>query len=179
MSEFKFHNLDNSEGEAKELLTTINGAYGFVPNLFAYMAAAPATIKAYMQLNTLLEEISIPMPQTQVALLAVSKTNGCEFCRVAHSAIGKGKGANQQTIDAINNGTEVDDPLDRAIINLVLSMVENRGWVSDEDREAFYAAGFNQQQYLECVLIVTIKTLSNYSNHVTKPEPNAELLNML
>jgi len=29
------------------------------------------------------------------------------------------------------------------------------------------------------LVVVTIKTLSNYTNHVTKPEPNPELLAML
>lgn len=176
MTDFKFYDLDNSEGEAKELLTNINNGYGFIPNLFAYMAEAPATIKAYMQLNALLEETSIPMPQIQVALLAISKLNDCNFCKAAHTAIGKGKGANLATIESIINDKAIEDPKDLAIVNLVTSMVNNRGWVPEEDIKAFMDAGYTKQQYLESVLLVTIKTLSNYTNHVTHPKPNPELL---
>jgi len=39
--------------------------------------------------------------------------------------------------------------------------------------------GFTKQQILEVILIVSIKTLSNYINHLTNPEPNKELLDML
>lgn len=39
--------------------------------------------------------------------------------------------------------------------------------------------GFTQQNILEVILIVTIKTLSNYINSLTKPEPNKELLGMI
>ena len=179
MSEFTKYDLENSSDEAREILTNIEGAYGFIPNLFAYMAEAPVTIRAYMQLNQLLEETSIPPSRLQVALLAVSKEHDCDFCTDAHSAIGKGKGALQQSIDAIRTGGEIEDATDKALVDLVLSMVRNRGWVSEEERETFYAAGFTKAQYLEAVLIVTIKTLSNYTNHVTLPEVNPELKAML
>lgn len=179
MSEFTHYDLENTTGEAKDILETINQAYGFIPNLFSYMAEAPVTIKAYMQLNQLLDETSIPASQLQVALLAVSKEHDCDFCTVAHSAIGKGKGAKQQSLDAVVNGETIADPQDKALVDVVLSMVRNRGWVSEEERQAFYAAGFSKAQYLEAVLIVTIKTLSNYTNHVTLPAANPELTAML
>ena len=92
---------------------------------------------------------------------------------------GKKSAANQQSLDALNEGTEVEDPQDRAIVNLVRSLVNNRGWVQEDEINAFLAAGFTRQQYFEMLVVVTIKTLSNYTNHVTKPEPNPELLAML
>ena len=54
-------------------------------------------------------------------------------------------------------------------------MVRDRGWVSDEASRAFYSAGFNQQQAIEVVLGVTMKTLSNYANHLTGTQTNPEL----
>ena len=179
MTDFTFHTTENSSGESRELLAGIQKGYGFVPNLFAYMAEAPIAIKAYMQLNALLSESSFTAAQLQVALLASSVENDCDFCTVAHRAMGKKSAANQQSLDALNEGTEVEDPQDRAIVNLVRSLVNNRGWVQEDEINAFLAAGFTRQQYFEMLVVVTIKTLSNYTNHVTKPEPNPELLAML
>ena len=179
MTDFTFHTTENSSGESHELLAGIQKGYGFVPNLFAYMAEAPIAIKAYMQLNALLSESSFTAAQLQVALLASSVENDCAFCTVAHRAMGKKSAAKQQSLDALNEGTEVEDPQDRAIVNLVKSLVNNRGWVQENEINDFLAAGFTRQQYFEMLVVVTIKTLSNYTNHVTKPEPNPELLAML
>jgi len=179
MSDFTFYTPENSDETRRELLVDLQSQYGFIPNLFAYMAEAPTTIKAYLELTKLLGESSIPDAQLQVALLAVSQENDCNFCSVAHRAIGKKMGANPESLDAIANKQAISDPKDAAIAKLVVSMVKNRGWVPAEEIEEFLAAGYTRQQYLEAVLVVTIKTLSNYINHITEPEPNPELIAML
>ena len=179
MTNFTAHTIETTEGERQELLSSIQKGYGFVPNLFSYMAEAPATVQAYLMLNDLLAKTSIPMPQLQVALLAASIENKCDFCVVAHRAIGKSMGANVDSLDALNQGNVIADAKDRAIAEFTISVVKNRGWVPEEDVQAFIEAGYTQQQILEVILVVTIKTLSNYSNHFTKPTANKELVAML
>jgi len=49
----------------------------------------------------------------------------------------------------------------------------------DKTVNDFLDAGFTKQQVLELMIIVSIKTLSNYINHQTNPEINEELLNMV
>lgn len=179
MSQFTFYTTENSAGKRKSLLEGINQGYGFIPNLFAYMAEAPTTIEAYIAMNELVAKGSLSPAQNQVALLAVSVENGCEFCISAHRAIGKQSKANQQTLDALHRNIEIDDPSDRALVSYIRKVVAQRGYVSDEDISEFIDAGFTRQQLLEVVLIVSIKTLSNYINHITKPEVNPELEAML
>lgn len=179
MSDFTFHTVDNSDGERQETLKGIKKGYGFVPNLFGYMVESPIAVKAYLQLNELLAQSTLPAAQLQVALLTSSVVNGCDFCTVAHRAVGKKSGANQQSLDAINSGTEIEDPQDKALFEMTKSIIDNRGWVDQSEIEAFIAAGFTHQNYMELILVVTIKTLSNYANHVTKPEANPELKAML
>jgi len=179
MTTFAAHTIENSTGDTKELLSSIQKGYGFLPNLFSYMAEAPTTVQAYLALNDLLAKTSIPMPQLQVALLAASIENDCNFCTVAHRAIGKQMGANSASLDALNNGEKITDTKDSAIAKFTVAVMKNKGRVPEEDVQAFLSAGYNQQQILEVILVVTIKTLSNYSNHFTHPEPNAELLAMI
>src|SRR3546814_12961349 len=45
-------------------------------------------------------------------------------------------------------------------------VVRNRGWVSDADVDAFFAAGYTQRNVLEVVLGVATKVMSNYTNHI-------------
>jgi len=73
----------------------------------------------------------------------------------------------------------VSDAKDKAIVEFTLSMVRDRGWAPESDIQQFLAAGYSRQNILEVVLIITINTLSNYCNLLTRPEANPELLAML
>lgn len=179
MTQFTFHTPDNTEGEAKEILQDVQQKYGFVPNLFAYMAEAPYSIEAYAWLNDLLAKTGLSPAHQQIALLAVSEYNQCDFCQVAHRAFGKMAKANPQTIKAIVEGTLIEDPTDKALVDTVVAIVDSRGWVGDEQLQIFFDAGFNKRNVYDLILVVTIKTLSNYANHLTKPEANEQLVAML
>jgi hypothetical protein len=45
-------------------------------------------------------------------------------------------------------------------------MVRNRGKVSEQDLEAFYAAGFSKAQALEVVLGAGFSVMANFSGHL-------------
>lgn len=179
MTDFTFYTPENAEGQTKDLLIGLKKKYGFVPNLFAYMAEAPYTIEAYGMLTNLLEKTGLSGPQQQVALLAISIYNDCEFCTVAHHAFAKKAEAKPQTLAALRDGGDIEDPQDRALVAMARAIVDQRGWVKPEQLAAFYAAGFSKRNVYDLILIATIKTLSNYSNHLTEPEPNPEFNAML
>ncbi len=45
------------------------------------------------------------------------------------------------------------------------SSVEIRGWPADEVKAGFFGAGYGTAEYLEVILGIAVKTLSNYTNH--------------
>lgn len=179
MATFNAYNLSTAKPEVRATLESVTQKFGFLPNLFTYMAEAPVAIEAYLALNAYIQESSFTPQQAQVALLAVSVENQCGFCSVAHRAIGKMVGANQQTLDALASDTLIESAQDHALVSFVRTVVRERGRVSEETVNQFLASGFTKQQVFEVMLIVAIKTLSNYSNHISRPEPNPELLAML
>lgn len=179
MTDFTFYTLETASDVAKPILAEIEKGYGFIPNLFAYMAEAPTTLKAYLALNKLVGETSLTPAQQQIALLAASVENTCEFCTVAHHAMGTMKKANRQTLSALANGETITDPQDAELVAFTKSVVRYQGRPSQESIDAFLNAGFSKQQILEVILVISIKTLSNYINHLTQPVPNAELLAMI
>lgn len=179
MNQFTYHSPDNSTGETKAALEEMRKVYGFIPNLFAYMAEAPVTIEAYANLNGLLNKTAFSPAQQQVVLLAASVENECDFCTTAHRATGKMSQARQQTLDALHSGAEIEEASDRALVALTRQVVKRRGHLRQEEIDDFLQAGFNRRQLLEVVFMVAIKTLTNYINHLTGPEPNPELVAML
>lgn len=179
MVNFTFHTPENTTGSTKELLANIQKNYGFFPNLYGYMAEAPTTIEAYLALNDLVSKTSFTPAQQQVSLLAVSVENNCDFCSIAHQAMGKMHKANPQTLTAIASYGVIADPQDRALASFAQSITKNRGRPAEVEVQAFLDAGFTKQQILEVILIVSMKTLSNYINHLTNTDTNKELLAML
>jgi alkylhydroperoxidase family enzyme len=47
-----------------------------------------------------------------------------------------------------------------------LKIVRNRGHVTQEDLDTFYAGGYTERQVLEIILGLSQKVISNYTNHI-------------
>lgn len=175
MRQFPRYEKDEAPEAARPLLQAAEQDMGFIPNMFKHMAAAPPVLKAYMQLSELLGETGLSKAEQQLAMLTVSRANGCEFCLAAHRKLGAAAGLPEAQIEAVANGADTGDTRADALVALVAGLTEQRGWVDDELVERFVAAGFGREQVLECILVVATKTLSNYVNHVCQTDINEEL----
>lgn len=175
MSEFTLHTPDSTPEPARAILQRAKKQMGFVPNLYANLANAPAALEAYLGLHAQFDKTSFNPVERQVVLLAVSVENGCEFCVAAHSLIARKMAkAPDAVVDALRNRTPLPDARLQALAVFARTMVKERGWVAGAPLEAFLKAGFTHQQALEVVLGVTMKTLSNYGNHLMGTTTNAE-----
>ncbi len=83
----------------------------------------------------------------------------------AHSTVAGMKNVPAEIIEALRSGTTLPDAKLDALAVLTRSIVETRGWPTEAAKEAFYAAGYGTREYLEVIVGVTVKTLSNYVNH--------------
>lgn len=176
---FTFYTPANAQTPAKEMMQKINADYGFIPNLFGYMAEAPATIEAYLFLNELIGKSSLGPKNAQLSLWITSIENQCEFCQMAHQAFAKKFGVKEQTYSAVLTQAVVKCPIDTALINFTRALVKKRGHLNEAEVHQFLEAGFTRQQIMEVIMIVTIKTLSNYINHLTRPAINPEIKALL
>lgn len=172
---FTQHTVDNAPEASAKTMKTIEKNMGFLPNLFGYLAASPAATNAYAQLNQLLADSSIGGKQLQIALLAISVENRCRFCVAAHSAGATKGGVDADTIEAIRNNRLPEDKESAALVKFVRQVVKERGWVGEAAVQEFLDAGFGQEQVMDLLTAVAMKTLSNYSNHLSDPTINPEL----
>lgn len=178
-TQFKHYTADTAPAGSRELMKNIQGSYGFMPELFAYMAESPEVLEAYVTVNKLISKTSLTAAQQQLVLFAISRKNSCDFCQVAHEAVGLKSGLDKDTLAALKADKTISSKTDSALVTLAQTIVEKRGWLEDSDLAAFYEAGFGPRQVMEVILCVSLKTLSNYTNHLTHPEPNPELLQMI
>ena len=63
---------------------------------------------------------------------------------------------------AVTFDTKID-----ALAKLVKSITENKGHASDESLENFYAAGYNEGNLIDTVMIVGDKIITNYLHALT------------
>lgn len=154
--------------KAREVLSQARKKFGFVPNLLGNMAHAPALLKAYLTVSSLFDETSLTATERQVVLLAASAENNCGYCVAAHTAIASMQKVPNHVVAAIRNREPIADTKLEALRRFVEETVEARGWPSDSARQGFFAAGYTEAQALEVVLGIGMKTLSNYTNHLTE-----------
>lgn len=174
MNDFLFHTPDTAPEAAKACLEDTKKQLGFVPNLYAGLANAPATLHAYLSLSDYFGQTSLSPIEQQIVLLATSVDNGCEFCVAAHSMIAKAMvGVPDAIVAALRERNDPDDPKLAALTTFTRAVVQERGWVLDHPSYTrFLEVGYLPEQALEVILGVTQKTLSNYANHLLQPPIN-------
>jgi len=78
-------------------------------------------------------------------------------------------GVPEDVIDAIKDRVPLKDTKAEALRRLVSQIVDKRGWLSDAEIQAFLGQGYSKSQLLDVMVGVSMKTLSNYINHLTDP----------
>ncbi len=110
MSQFTLHTPDSAPEAARALLQDTREKMGFVPNLYAHLANAPAVLEAYLGLGAQFDKTSFSPVERQIVLLTVSVENGCEFCVAAHSMIARKMArVPDAVVDALRNPTALPD----------------------------------------------------------------------
>lgn len=168
MSELQIHTTDTAPAGSKQLLGQIGQKYGFTPNLMGVLAESPATLEAYATLSGIFDKSDFSPVDRQVALLTINRLNECHYCMAAHSTAALRIGMDEATLAALRNGTQLPDARQNALAIFTTAVIEKRGWVTDEDVSAFISAGFTKANVLEVILAASLKTISNYVNHVAE-----------
>ena len=101
-----------------------------------------------------------------MVLISASVDNGCDYCVAAHTTIGQGAHVDQAVLDRLRADQPLPDARLEALRRFTKAVVRERGWAGEADQAAFLEAGYTESQALEVVLGVTMKTLSNYTNHL-------------
>lgn len=165
MTTFLLHSTETAPEASKELLNGAQKSIGFVPNLMRVMAESPVTLEAYQTLMGLFEKTSFSATEKEVITLSISNVNGCHYCLAAHATVAAMKKVSADVIDLARNGGDFPDAKLDVLAKLTRSIIETRGWPEQALLDAFYAEGYTTANYLELLVGVTMKTLSNYVNH--------------
>jgi len=168
MTTFKLYDIESAPAESRPLLEGAKKEMGMVPNVFGVMAESPEILKAYNQLNELFTQSSLNTDEVNVVWLAINVEHTCHYCVPAHTGIAKQMQVSDDIINALRDEKPLPDDKLEALRAFTLKMVRERGNVKEADLKAFFDAGYSHRQVLDVILGISMKTLSNYTNHVAE-----------
>ena len=168
MLNFAVHTKETAPEKSVALLEGAEKSFGFVPNLIGTMAESPAATKGYLTIGQIFDETSFSPTERQLVILSASRYNECHYCMAAHSVVAEMQKVPADVIEAIRSDRAIADPKLEALRAFTTAVVDKRGWVSEGDIGAFLEAGYAKEQILEVILGVSMKTLSNYVNHIAQ-----------
>jgi len=166
MTKLTIHTIESAPKASKPELENSLKTNGMLPNLHGVLASSPQTLKAYQTLHQLFMNTSFNAEELTVVWQAINVEHGCTYCVPAHTGIAHSMKVNPAITEALRNQEPMPTPKLQALLDMTLTIVRNRGHVSQEDLDQFYAAGYGEQQVLEIILGVSQKVISNYTNRI-------------
>jgi len=167
--------LDTADDTQKAILTKAKEQVGFLPNMYTNMVNVPAFLDTYLHGYGLFREQSdLTSAEQEIVFLAISQDNGCDYCTAAHSTLAaKYSGVPKDVLKAIRSGENIADSKLAATFAIAKEINSSRGRPDSEIVNAFLQAGYSEKHLLAITLAVSVKVLSNYSNHMFDPEVDA------
>lgn len=162
-------NPDTAEGETRQMLEAVRGAFGVVPNLFRVTANSPAALEGLLGLNGALGKGTFDAQLRERIALAVAEANGCAYCLSAHCALGRGAGLTQQDMDAARLAQAADARI-AAILRFAQWIVDERGAIPMAALQEARNAGLSDAEIVEVIANVVVSIFTNYVNHVANTD---------
>lgn len=159
LTKFKVPTREEVTPQNQAIFDKLNSGLGFVPNLYAAMANSENALGNFLTFAN--GATSFSKKEKEVIDLAISQVNDCKYCQAAHTAIAKMNGFSEAQILELRTGNASWDSKYDALAKISKSLAETRGRVDEDLKEAFYAAGYNDENLVDLVLAAGIIGITN------------------
>jgi len=155
MRPFAVPAYDQVAEEARPAFDRFIKLTGKMPNLYATIGYSANALNSYLQYVSEQARGTFHAKEREAIYLIVSQFNGCEYCLASHtqSAI-KNKWTEEETL-ALRAGTHPEQRW-QVIYQVIKSVIEQKGLVSDELLDEFYALGYNQAALIDLMVLITL-----------------------
>ncbi|SMD37111.1 alkylhydroperoxidase AhpD family core domain-containing protein [Reichenbachiella faecimaris] len=166
MESFEVPAREEVSANNQAIFDDLKNKVGFVPNLYATYTHSENALADYLTLSG--RKTSLSGKEKEVVNLVVSEVNNCNYCKAAHTAIGKMNGFSDDEILEIRSGeVSFDSKLD-ALAKYVKSAVVNRSKPEQSAIDAFFSVGYTKENLVDTVLLIGDKTISNFLHGSTQ-----------
>jgi alkylhydroperoxidase family enzyme len=165
-----------AQGRTKELLDTVQQAFGMIPNTAKMMANSPAVLESFLVFSTAMGKAQIGSKLHNQLKLTTSETNSCSYCTSILSAVAPSVGLTAEDVLA-GRTADSEDRRTKAALTFANDVLASRGKVTAQQLADVRGAGFGDTEIVEIVASVVLGCLTNFLNNVADTEldiPRAE-----
>jgi AhpD family alkylhydroperoxidase len=166
---YPIHTLASAPENSTSALEQLQKAFGVIPNIAGAIANSPTLINALVGVFQQVHTSSLTEPEIQVVLLTDAVTNSCKYAVAFHTTLAVQQGVSSEETDAVRARRAPNDSRFAALYTLAKKLIEKRGHASEQELDAFIAAGFTREQVLEVVVIVAASVITNYAGTIANP----------
>lgn len=166
MADFTVPTRDDVSPANQAIFDALTSKLGFVPNLYATLAHSENALGSYLALQN--AKSSITGKAREVVNLVVSQVNECAYCLAAHTAIGGMVGFTGDQILEIRSGRARFDAKLDALARVTRNITERRGHADQALVDAFFAAGWTEENLIDVIVTIGDKTVTNYLHATTE-----------
>lgn len=163
---FTRYEIETAPEAAKTELEASQKAFGFIPNLHRVLAASPVVLASYKYLHEQFQKSSFDATELTVVWQTINFYHSCHYCLPGHTGIAHAMQVDSEVIDALNKGETLADAKLAALQATTRALVDQRGYLTDDQKHAFFEAGYSEAQLLEILLGLAQKVISNFTNHL-------------
>lgn len=145
---------------------TIVNTIGFMPNLFATLGLSNNGLNRYISFQN--ANSSLNNKEKEAINLIVSEVNECNYCRAAHTTIGKMNGFSDDQALEIRSGQVTFDKKLNVLVKLSKNIVDTHGKVGTKYLDLFFNEGYDKGHLVDLIIQIGEKTITNYLHNITQ-----------
>ena len=107
---FTLQETTTAPAASAEILSGVQKAWGFVPNLHHVLAESPAALEAYSTLWGIAEKTGFTPQERNIAYIAIIYENECTYCMAGHTNLSRVAKVEPEAISAVRKGRPIGDP---------------------------------------------------------------------
>lgn len=167
-TKFEIPAHDNVSLAYQTIYDNLAKALGFVPNLYAEFAHSENALSVFLTAQN--TKSSLTAKEKEAVSLVVSQVNECKYCLSSHSVFAHKAGLTEEQILEVRSGVASFDSKLEALVKLSKNISERKGHADPELVDNFIAAGYTKGNLIDAIMLIGIRTITNYVYAITQPE---------
>lgn len=167
MSRFKVPSHDEVAPEAQATFDNLKKSIGKVPNLYATIGYSANALNSYLAFVQAQAKGTFRVKDREAVYLIISQLNGCEYCLASHTASAIKNGWTEEQTLLLRSG-KLEEGHWPVLYKVIQSVIENKGEVSDEILDAYFAAGNTERNLMDLMTLISVMGYTNYVYRLIK-----------
>jgi len=169
MPTYQVHAIASAPEKSRPALEQLQQAFGFLPNIAASIANSPKLVTALVGVFQQVHSSSLTEQEIQIVLLTDAVANSSTYAVAFHTALAHRQGVNPEETYTIRERRTPANKRFAALSTLAKALINKRGHLSEQELDAFLAAGFTKEQIMEVIAVVAASTITNYAGTIANP----------